>query len=265
MDKKKKTSSLSDLEVYPQVKIAHIKNPSKLWAFPVLGGLVKVIILTPVFIEIAFLAVFDILLILINSFVVLLNGKYWEPCYTFNLGLMRLLSKVIFYFSGLTDNYPGFDFQTKGFTVDIEMPKNPSRLWAFPIFGGLARILFLIPFAIYSTVINNAARVGTVISSVPVFFSGKYPEGTYELTVDATRLSFAQIAYAIGLKDNYPSFNISMKHKTLKIVLIIIGILMTISQYSGRTDNKYDWDELKEKNNSAPYNQTDPRTFPDYR
>src|SRR3990167_1623104 len=138
MAQKKKTSSLSDLEIYPQVKIAHPKNPNRIWAFPILGGLVKVFILLPVFVEIAFLAVFDIFLVLINSFVVLFTGKYWEICYTFNLGFMRLLSKLIFYFSGLTDKYPGFDFQAKDFTVDIEMPKNPSRLWAFPVFGGLA-------------------------------------------------------------------------------------------------------------------------------
>ncbi|HSX18560.1 MAG TPA: hypothetical protein VLE91_00335 [Candidatus Saccharimonadales bacterium] len=229
----KNSSFFDSLEVYPQVKIAFPKNPNRMWAFPILGGLLKVFILIPVFIWLMLLSIFDFFVIIINSFMVLFSGKYWDYCYQLNLGIMKLWAKVIFFFAGLTDKYPNFDFNTPDFSVDISMPKAPNRLFAIPLLGIFARIILLIPFGIYSTVINNAARIGVVISSFPVFFSGKYPQGTYELTVDAIRLTFAQLSYIVGIKDNYPSFKIDLKNnRTLKIILIILGVLILLAQWT---------------------------------
>lgn len=223
-------ATLNKLEVYPKLSIEHPNNPNRLWAFPILGGVVKAIILLPIFLEIAVLSVFDFFIIIINSFFVITTDKYWPFCFEFNLGLMRLLAKVTFFFSGLTDKYPGFDFETKDFTLELEMPKNPSKLFAIPLLGILARIILLFPFLVYGSIINSASRIGIIVSSVPVLFSGKYPQATYELTQDSVRLGFAQTAYFLGIHDNYPSFKINTSHATFKIVLIAIALVFTLFQ-----------------------------------
>lgn len=251
-----KTPRKNELEVYPDLKIPYPQNPNRMWAFPIFGGLTKALILLPVFIWIMVLAMYDFFIILINALMVLFSGKYWGYCYNLNLGIMRLITKTILFFAGLTDRYPNFDFQTPDFTLNIPMPQASNRLFAIPVLGLMARIILLIPFGIFTAVIGNASRIGIVISSIPVFFSGKYPKTTYELTVDATRLSLAQASYFLGIKDNYPSFKVNFdKNNKFKIALIIIGVILTLIQYSGNRwhGSKNNWQNYQ--NTPSLYNQ----------
>ena len=214
---------------YPDLRIERIQNPNRFYAFPFLGGLFKIIILIPVLIELAFLILFWAFVTIINSFVVLFTGKYWNFAYTFALGLVRLLAKISFYFEGLSNKYPGFTFNLTEFTLDIKKPENPSRFYAIPFLGGLARIILLIPYFIWNQVLSNSAFVGTIASSIPVLFKGYYPESTYELNRDTYRVSLATYSYMAGLSDTYPSFWISFNHKTIKIILLAIGIILTLA------------------------------------
>ncbi|MDO8570608.1 MAG: DUF4389 domain-containing protein [Candidatus Daviesbacteria bacterium] len=226
---------------YPDLKIDHIQNPNRFFAFPLFGGLVKIIILIPVFIEIAFLMIFLAITAVINSFVVLFTGKYWNFNYSYILGVLRLLAKTGFYFEGLTNKYPGFGFTTlqsvHGFTLDMKKPENPSRFYAIPLLGGLVRIVLLIPYFIWVQVLGNASFLGTVISSFFVLFKGRYPESTYELDRDTLRVSTANYAYMLGFSDTYPSFWISFNHKAIKIILLAFGILYSLNSGVSNFDN----------------------------
>lgn len=220
---------------YPELKIDLIQNPNRLYAFPILGGIFKIIILIPIAIEVAFLSLFWLFVSIINSFVVLFAGKYWDFNYNFSLGLFRLFTKVSFYFNGLSNKYPGFSFSLTEFTLDIKKPENPSRFYAIPIFGGLVRIILLIPYFIWTQVLSNASEIGTVASSIPVLFKGYYPESTYELNRDTTRVSLGNYSYMLGLSDTYPSFWVSFNHKTIKIILLVIGVILAL----GNSANSY--------------------------
>src|SRR3989344_304925 len=141
---------MADASIYPQLKISRIQNPNKMWAIPIFGIFAKIIIIIPVFIEVWFLAIYLFFLLIINSFVVLFTGRYWPYCYQMALGLSRLITKVGFFVSGLTDKYPGFDLRIQdNFSLDMAYPKSPNRLFAIPVFGILARLILLIPFLIY--------------------------------------------------------------------------------------------------------------------
>ncbi|MFH1536247.1 MAG: DUF4389 domain-containing protein [Patescibacteria group bacterium] len=230
MDSKKTSASeakcCEECSVYPCLKAERIQNPNRLWAFPFFGFFVKVLILIPVFLELAFLNLILWFASLINSFFVLFQGKYWDEAYKLNLGLMRLSIKLTFFLSGLTDRYPGFSFEINdNFSVEIEKPKNPNRGFAVPFFGGLARFVLLIPFMIWIEVLRNIWIIVMVVSSIPVLFSSKYPQSTFELIRDYTRITLAATAYMTGLSDKYPSFSISMENKNIKIAFIIMGIL----------------------------------------
>jgi hypothetical protein len=244
---------------YPDFSIPKIKEPSRNWAFPIFGGLVKIIILIPIFVEIALLMLYIFFLQIINSFYVLFNKKYWQYCFDTTVKTINLIAQAALFFAGLSNKYPDFSLKASNeFELKFTMPINPSPLFAFPIFGGIARGILIIPFAIYSQIIANGARVGVVASSIPVFFKGRYPDSTYELAIDALRLQFSELAYFAGISDKYPSFKINMNHQTAKIALIIIGTIILITQWKANDKSK-DWDDdFKQKN---PHMQDYPNRY----
>lgn len=213
--------------LYPIININHPEKPNRFYAVPLIGFLVKIIILIPVYLWLGLIGIVASSLSSVNSFVVLFTGKYWIKAYNLNLGFIRLSTKTTYFLYGLTDKYPGFNFTTTDFSIDIPYPEHPSKFFAIPIFGGLVRIILLIPYYIYQNVIANAARIGVFFSFFPVLFMGKYPESTFELGRDSVRVEQSTAAYIAGFSDKYPNFHISMSHKTIKIILITIAALWT--------------------------------------
>ena len=153
---------------------------------------------------------------------------------------MRLMTKTTFFFAGLTDKYPGFNLKIEDkYKLDLDYPKKPNRLFAFPLLGFLARIILLIPYFIYSGLINGGARIGVLVSFVSVFIKGRYPESTFELSRDSLRLGLSEMAYIAGLSDKYPSFKISANHLKIKIALIILGLIFNTSYTANGNENDY--------------------------
>lgn len=222
--------------MYPELKVSHIQNPNRLYAVPLLGFLVKIIMLIPVGIWLLLLSIASFfVVVLVNPFFVLFTGKYWDSAYKLALGVMRLTARTTLFFAGLTDKYPGFSLENEGdISVNIPMPQNPNKLFAIPLLGGVIRIVLMIPYFIWENILSNAAALGMIGSSVPVLFMGKYPESTYELYRDHTRVLLGVSTYMSGLSDTYPSFWISMNHKGIKIVLLVLGALMAISNSSSK-------------------------------
>ncbi|GEM_PF-1407869 len=252
--------SASAPDMYPVIAISRNQNPNKLYAIPIVGFLVKVIILIPLFIELFFLGLFCITLSIVNSFNVLFNGTYMDFAYRYLAGILRLNAKLHFFMFGLTDKYPGFDFDIHdSFTMEIQKPKNPSRFFAIPVLGGLARIMLLIPYLIYSRVLQYAAWFGAIGASVPVLLQGKYPESSHELARDYVRVNLASAMYVVGLSDRYPSFWISMNHKNIKIALIVLAVLYILASNLSQAFNK-DKDHQKTYRHEYPnMRNTEPR------
>ena len=213
--------------MYPDLFISRIEKPNRLWAFPILGFLIKIIISIPVLIFLMAIGlVASILISIANPFSVLFTGRYMDSAYDFFNMYMIYTAKLGFFFFGLTDKYPGFNnFKAEGFTLNFVKPQMPNRLFAIPLFGLLVRMILLIPFFIYLYVLNLASYIGMLFSSFAVLFGGKYPESTYELIRDYMRVQLAMTAYLNGISDKYPSFKISMNHKNIKIALLIAGAL----------------------------------------
>lgn len=242
--------------LYPEIESKLIKDPNRFYAVPLIGGFVKIIMLIPVVVELFFVQIAAGILTFLNSFVVLFTGSYWKPAYELNLGVISMTIKIAYFFSGLTDTYPGFSLQSKEIPIKIALPVKPNRLFAIPIFGGLARIVLLIPFLIYMMIIQRAAGIGMVVSSIPVLFTGKYPESTYELMRDSVRLTQAVVMYTAGLADTYPTFWISMNHKVIKWILIILSILFMLNSYV------FPWITGKANRNNMKYQYQYPSSYP---
>lgn len=215
--------------IYPLIQAEVIQNPNRFFAIPLIGLLSKLIILTPVFIEVFFLSIWWLVVVMIiNPFVVLLSGKYWSHAYDVAVGLYRLITKISFYLYGLTDKYPGFDFNVEGrLEFNLAMPEKSSRFFAIPVLGGTIRVILLIPYFIFENIISQAANIGVLLLAwVVVLFKGKYPEGIFELARDSVRVNTSSLAYMSGLSDRYPSFYVSMTHDKIKLILIGFAIIL---------------------------------------
>lgn len=246
-------------DLYPEFSVVHPQNPNRLYAVPLLGIIIKAIICIPQFIILFFVIIaWFFVIFIVNPFVVLFTGKYWSVAHSFAQGFFRFNTKILLFIFGLSDVYPGFNFDaTKDFILTIPEPQNPNRLFAIPLAGGFVRYVLLIPFFIYQTVIEYAAGIGAIFgASFMVLFMGKYPESVFELTRDYVRLVLSFSMYMSGLRDDYPSFWISMTHKNIKIALISLAVLyilfsnmlsMVASMATGR------YNAQKSYNNGAQY------------
>jgi Domain of unknown function (DUF4389) len=214
---------------FPTLQAERIADPNRLWAFPILGILVKALLLIPFSIWLVIVEFLVFVLIVLNSLAVLFTGAYWRPAYDFTLGFMRLTTKLYFYVAGLTDKYPSFGFEINDrYSFDMPMPEHPSRGFAIPFLGGIARVILLIPFAIWVYFVLYGTFVGLVAAAFVVLFRGAYLESVFELVRDSVRLQTASIAYIAGLSDSYPSFTISTNHGTAKVVFIVLGVLLLV-------------------------------------
>lgn len=223
--------------LYPQIQIEHIKNPNRLYAIPFLGFLYKLIIIIPVTLEISVLRFCVFLLSMLNSVAIFTRGRYWKLAYEINLGTMKLETNVSYFLYGLTDVYPGFSLATTNYTFTIPFPKNPHRLFATPLLGVLARFVLMIPYLLYRHIISMAATLAVLVSWIPVLFQGRYPETTYEICRDSVRVDQAVTAYFLGLSDEYPSFWISLNHRSLKILLLALSVILTLWAFLGNYGN----------------------------
>lgn len=209
--------------IYPDLKVTLITTPNRVYAIPLIGFLIKVVVLIPVIITLIFVGLYCFLVLIINSFIVLFNGKYWRHAYEINLGVMRLGLKTQLYLYGLTDKYPGFCFQINDplVSLDIKYPESPNRLFAAPVVGGMIRFILIIPYLIYDYILRQAVSWAVlIIAWFWVLVKGRYPEWIYELTRDTARVQAGIQTYMTGLEDRYPSFWISLNHKVPKLILI---------------------------------------------
>lgn len=242
---------------YPKLVIKNNENPNKLYAFPFVGLLIKAIMLFPASLFLMFVAIAFFALWLITPFVVLFTGKYWDPAYKMTLGFMIYRTKYSLFLLGLTDKYPGLDLETHGlFEITFKKPTAVGRWLAFPIAGFAIRLFLSIPYYIYSSVLDSGTYVAMVASWFGILNKGKYPESLYEFNRDSIRVSLAYTVYLTYLSDRYPSFWISMKHKTVKITLIIIGAILFI--LSNRSNNH----RPHEMDRQMPAGQHAPTNFP---
>jgi hypothetical protein len=210
--------------LYPKLVIKNNDDPNSLYAFPFAGFVIKLVMLFPAFVFLLLIWFVFAFLWLLTPFVILFTGKYWESAAIFTKDYMIYRTKITLFLIGLTDKYPGFSLETDGiFELHLEKPVEPNLFLSFPLLGFVIRAILLIPYSVYKSVLNFGMWVSVFASWFAVIFTGKYPESLYEFNRDAIRVSLGYTVYIAYLSDSYPSFWISMKHKTIKIILIVLG------------------------------------------
>ncbi|MDP3724184.1 MAG: DUF4389 domain-containing protein [bacterium] len=218
-------------DIYPTLTITPPTHPNRFFAFPVLGILVKSILLIPVGVWLGFVTIAVMILQLINPFIILLTGKYWSTAASLSVGMMRLWARYVAYLYGFSDRYPWYSRQNVEWcAVEMATPTNPNHLFAIPLFGFLARSVLLIPFYVFTSVVSSGVGVTVyLVCWAPVLFTGRYPESVFEFGRNIIRLNLSLWAYLTGLSDKYPNFSIDLSsHKNKKIAIIVVGILFEV-------------------------------------
>ena len=194
---------------YPiQLTVARPQSSSRFWAIPVLGILVKGIILIPHLIVLYVLGLVLGLAHLIVWIIVLFTGRYPDWAFGLSAGYLHWSVRVTLYLYGVTDRYPPFSMEP-GEGVSIERPESSSRFWAIPIIGIAVKCIILIPHLIVLYVLAMVLSAAQLVIWIPVLFMGTYPSWAFSLVAGTTLWSIRVYAYLLGLTDRYPPFSMS--------------------------------------------------------
>ena len=198
-----------------QVEFTVPAEHNRLWAVPVLGIVVKLIILIPHLIILSVLGTVAELLALVTWIPVLFGGHYPSWGYDVIGGTLRWGANVSAYLYGLTDRYPPFRLgqaaegeEPYEVEVDFTVPEEHNRLWAIPVIGIVIKLIILIPHLILLYVLGIVATVLGLVTWIPVLFGGHYPSWGYEIIGGYLRWSTRLEAYLFGLTDQYPPFRL---------------------------------------------------------
>jgi hypothetical protein len=185
--------------------------------------LVKWFLAIPHVVVLAFLWVAFFVLTFVALVAIVFTGRYPRSLFEFNVGVLRWTWRVGFYaFAALgTDRYPPFSLGP--------VPEYPARLdvvYPARLSRGLALVkwwLLAIPqYVIVAFLLGGGTRWSWAASSiglidvlvffgaVALLFTGRYPQGIFDLAVGLDRWAFRVVAYAGLMTDRYPPFRLDM-------------------------------------------------------
>ena len=199
---------------YPvSVSFARQDSYNRFFAIPLVGALARTVLLIPHFIALYVVGIVTSLVHLVAWIPVLTGGSYPGWAYTITSGTIRWSVRVFAYHFGLTDSYPPFGLGANGdgyaVQVEVQYPNNPSKFFAIPVVGYVARAVVLIPHLIAIYVLYIVAGLFQLITWVPVLFGGQYPEWGESVVGGFLRWAARVYGYLYGLSDQYPPFSLS--------------------------------------------------------
>jgi hypothetical protein len=191
--------------------------------------LVKWILAIPHYIALAFLWVAFAVLTVVAFFAILFTGRYPESIFRFNVGVMRWSWRVGYYsFSALgTDVYPPFTLEDADYParLDVAYPGELSRGLVLVKWWLLAIPHYLIVGVLTSGLVWWATDIGETggafmeagggligvlvfIAAVALLFTGRYPQGLFDLLMGLNRWVYRVGAYVALMTDEYPPFRL---------------------------------------------------------
>jgi hypothetical protein len=180
---------------------------NRLWGIPILGHIVRALILLPHFIIIAVLGYVIAFSILISWIPILVNGRPAGWMNSLYGGTYRWGTRAAAYWLMLTDTYPPFGLGGEHpVRVEIDPDQRVNQLWGIPFLGLGIRSLILIPHFIVLWFVGIAVFCAFLVSWIPVLLNGRMASWGYTILGGYTRWSARITLYLFMLTDRYPPF-----------------------------------------------------------
>jgi hypothetical protein len=216
----------AEFGAYPVSIEGHLDPDLSRWQW-----LFKWILAIPHFIVLGLLWTAFMILTVVAGFAILFTGRYPRSIFDFNVGVMRWTWRVAYYSFGAlgTDQYPPFTLADADYPAkfDVAYPEQLSRglvlikWWLLAIPHYLIVGLLTSGLVWYTTDLGNSGdavlQIGggvigilVLVAGIVLLFSGRYPQGLFDLVIGLNRWVFRVGAYAALMRDEYPPFRLDM-------------------------------------------------------
>lgn len=181
----------------------------RLWGIPVLGSMIRLILVIPQAILLVILGLAVCVAMLVSWIPVLLTGRMAGWGYGLLGGYLRLSVRVSAYVLLVTGAYPPFGpggEHAVGITFDETEEQN--RLWGLPLIGVAVRAILLIPHLIAIWLLGFLIGFLMAFTWVPVLFGGRTSDWVIEWLGGYYRWITRVCAYAMLLTGTYPPLSL---------------------------------------------------------
>jgi hypothetical protein len=198
-------------DAYPvNVSYDRAARINRLWGIPILGHLVRGVLLIPHFILLMLVGIVAAILTLFTWIPVLLLGRFPGWGYRWIGGLLGWTIRVQAYLGLLTPAYPPFSLSGEDHPVSVRFDEGVriNRLWGIPILGILVRWILLIPHYIVLALLAILVPFLWLVAWIPVLLLGRQADVIYTIVGGWTRWYFRVTAYLWLMADRYPPFSL---------------------------------------------------------
>jgi hypothetical protein len=148
----------------------------------------------------------------IGYWVVAITGQLPMGLQGFMAWYLRWYTRIIGWYTGVTDVYPPFEPEPSDYLPDVEPPRNetPSKGWAIAGILLPVKILAALPHLIVVALLAVAVFFGSWIGFLVVAFTGRLPVGLQDLYIGTTQWAVRVMSWIFGLTDEYPPFDLEV-------------------------------------------------------
>ena len=183
---------------------------NRLWGIPIIGQLVRWVLLLPHFLVIFLVAIVAALMLLVAWIPVLVLGRFPGWGYRWVGGLLAYSQRVNAYAMLMTSTYPPFALESEDYPITVRFDEGVriNRLWGIPIVGHLVRFIVLIPHFIVLVLLSWLVAIRALVVWVPVLIFGRQADLIYTLIGGFYRWQLRISAYLFMMVDKYPPFSL---------------------------------------------------------
>jgi hypothetical protein len=182
---------------------------NRLWGIPVIGQLVRWVLLIPHILVMMLVAIVASIQILLAWIPVLLLGRFPGWGYRWIGGLLGYSLRVSAYALLMTSKYPPFSLSGEDHPVSVRFDEGVriNRLWGIPVIGQMVRAILLIPHLIILWFLAILTWFLMLVVWVPVLIFGRQADLIYTLVGGMYRWQLRVSAYLLLMVDRYPPFS----------------------------------------------------------
>ncbi|MCU0313537.1 MAG: DUF4389 domain-containing protein [Solirubrobacteraceae bacterium] len=150
----------------------------------------------------------------ISWFVLIFTGNYPRSLYDFHASFARYATYVYSYFYLATDRWPGFSGDPA-----FDYPEKlhlGEPLAEYSRMKVLFRIIIGIPVYLIAYAMNIVAQIGAFISWFTIVFTGRQPEGIYQMLRLGLSYQHRAMPYGLLLTEDWPEFTQDADRRALE-------------------------------------------------